>query len=63
MKKESEIKRRIRLTRILEGQIKVPFLKGRPDRETVISQDDIIDLRIVLNTYSSYQWDDFIYTC
>jgi len=28
----------------------IPFLGGRPDRETVISTDDILNLQIALNT-------------
>ncbi len=31
----------------------VPKLTGRPKRETVISEDDILNLRIALNTFTS----------
>ena len=28
----------------------IPFLRGRPDRDTIISADNITDLKIILNT-------------
>jgi hypothetical protein len=31
----------------------IPFLSGRPDRTTVINNDDILNLRISLNTTNS----------
>jgi hypothetical protein len=31
----------------------IPFMGGRPDRERVIKNDDIIDLEILLNTTKS----------
>ena len=35
-------------------QCTVPFLSGRPERETVISADDILNLRIALETVESF---------
>lgn len=47
-------KRPIRLEDIMkEGYI--PFLGGRPERENIISEDDIINLRINLNITSSVE--------
>lgn len=44
---------------IIEKQAKqinfIPFLKGRPERITVISLDDICNLRIALNTSDSIE--------
>jgi hypothetical protein len=51
---------RIRLTQVLEGQ-KIPFLKGRPKRETTILPEEIIDLKIMLNTCKSIE--EFVYNC
>jgi len=31
----------------------IPWFEGRPDRETAISQDDITNLNIALNTTSN----------
>ena len=31
----------------------IPFLGGRPNRETIISRDDITNISILLNTTSS----------
>jgi hypothetical protein len=36
-------------------QDKIPFLEGRPEREYVISHDDIIDLEIILHTNDSIE--------
>jgi hypothetical protein len=38
------------ITRIMTADNKIPFLSGRPVRDTVIGQDDIINLRIALNS-------------
>ena len=37
---------------------RIPFLEGRPEREYVITHDNIIDLAILLNTTNSAE--DFI---
>jgi hypothetical protein len=39
-------------------KMSIPFLKGRPDRKGRISKDDMLNLKISLNTTSSV--DDFI---
>lgn len=57
---ETEVLRRIRLTRVLAGDKTIPFLKGRPDRGR-ISKDDVLDLKILLNTARSLE--DFLYNC
>jgi hypothetical protein len=36
----------------------IPFLTGRPDREKVIAADDLLDLRINLNTSTTVE--DFL---
>lgn len=52
-----------------EGQVKelarhkrfhIPLFDGRPNRETVINQDDIINLKIALNTLS---FKEFLERC
>lgn len=58
---EKEILRRIHLTRVLAGNVKIPFKKGRPTDRGFIRDEDIIDLKILLNTSKSY--DDFLYQC
>ncbi len=30
--------------------VRIPFLGGRPDRESAIGHEDIVDLEIILNT-------------
>ena len=47
-------KRTIRLEKILKPDY-IPFLGGRPGRTTVISKDEILDLRILLNTTGSVE--------
>lgn len=59
-KNDTEILRRIKLTRVLAGDVKIPFKEGRPERG-VIRNEDIIDLKILLNTAKSI--DKFIYNC
>jgi len=47
-------KRQVKLENIMkEGYI--PFLSGRPDRNTVIGSDDVLNLRIALNTTGSVE--------
>jgi hypothetical protein len=50
--KKTHLKKRISI------EERIPFLEGRPERECVISHDDIIDLAILLNTTDSVE--DFI---
>ena len=42
-------KRSVRLEEVMKPDY-IPFMGGRPDRGTVISADDILDLVILLNT-------------
>lgn len=53
-------KRHIRLEEIMKPDY-IPFLGGRPERLTVIRTDDIVDLKINLNTTDSVE--EFIITC
>jgi len=50
-------KRSIKLEDILKHDY-IPFLSGRPERETVIGNDDLMNLEIVLNTVNTV--DDVI---
>jgi len=50
-------KRSIKLEDILKPDY-IPFLSGRPERETVIGNDDLMNLEIVLNTVNTV--DDVI---
>lgn len=59
-KNDTEILRRIQLTRVLAGDVKIPFKKGRPKRPMSIGKEDIIDLKILLNTTTL---EEFIYNC
>jgi hypothetical protein len=45
-------KRSIKLEDILKPDY-IPFLSGRPERETVIGNDDLMNLEIVLNTVNT----------
>jgi hypothetical protein len=49
--------RRIKLEKI-ENPDYIPFLEGRPEREKVIRNEDILDLRIAMNTSKSLE--DFL---
>jgi hypothetical protein len=42
-------KRSIKLDEILKSDY-IPFLGGRPERDEVISHDDVLNLSIALNT-------------
>lgn len=33
----------------------IPFLEGRPERDTIINKEDILNLKIALNTAKSLQ--------
>lgn len=53
MKKPNIIdKRFVRLEEVTKPDY-IPFLGGRPARETVISKDDVLNLSILLNTTRS----------
>jgi hypothetical protein len=47
-------KRSIKLEDILKPDY-IPFLSGRPERETVINADDLMNLEIVMNTTNSVE--------
>jgi hypothetical protein len=47
-------KRQIRLEEVMKPDY-IPFLGGRPDRVTIISPDDIMNLKINLNTIQSVE--------
>ncbi|MBF0433128.1 MAG: hypothetical protein HQK83_17750 [Fibrobacteria bacterium] len=49
MKPRIEDKRRVKLTEILSDNY-IPFMEGRPERRTMISKHDILDLKILLHT-------------
>ena len=50
-------KRNIKLEDMMKNDY-IPFLAGRPKRETVIGRDDEANLAIALNTSSSFE--DFL---
>ena len=43
-------KRQVKLEDIMRSDY-IPFLEGRPDRDTVIGKDDLSNLKITLNLY------------
>jgi hypothetical protein len=45
-------KRSIKLEDVMKKDY-IPFLGGRPERQTIIGKDDILNLEITLNTCSS----------
>ena len=53
-KKRVVDKKHARLEEVMNGDY-IPFLGGRPKRTTVISVDDILNLRILLNTTKSVE--------
>jgi hypothetical protein len=53
-------KRQIRLEEVMKPDY-IPFLGGRPERLTVIRADDIVNLKINLNTTESVE--EFIIKC
>jgi hypothetical protein len=54
MKPKINDSRRFKLEKVLrKGEI--PFLSGRPQRREVINQNDILNLRIALNTEESLE--------
>lgn len=55
MKKPTIIdKRVVHLEKILKADY-IPFLGGRPDRVKVITHDDQLNLRILLNTVTTFE--------
>jgi hypothetical protein len=56
MKKPNRVsdRRSVKLENILSENY-IPFLEGRPNRDTVISSDDILNLKIALNQSSSFK--------
>lgn len=58
-KKKVIDKRSIRLENVLKSDY-IPFLSGRPDRDSEIGKDDLMNLEIALNTTKSV--DDFLKT-
>jgi hypothetical protein len=48
-KKHVVDKRSIKLEDVLKPDY-IPFLSGRPERETVIGKEDLMNLEIMLNT-------------
>jgi hypothetical protein len=53
-------KRQIRLEEVMKPDY-IPFLGGRPERAMVIRADDIVNLKINLNTTESVE--EFIIKC
>jgi hypothetical protein len=54
MKKNVFDKRFVRLDEVGRADF-IPFLGGRPERDTIISEDDIMNLVISLNTAKSME--------
>lgn len=50
-------KRKVRLEQIMRDGF-IPFLEGRPRRDSIINRDDLVNLRINLNVTKSI--DDFL---
>jgi hypothetical protein len=50
-------KRTIKLEDLLKPDY-IPFLSGRPERETIINEDDLMNLEIMMNTTNSVE--DFV---
>ncbi len=50
-------KRQVKLEDIMKEDY-IPFLEGRPHRESVITWDDVADLKIALNTIATF--DEFL---
>jgi hypothetical protein len=59
-KKRIVDKRQIRLEEVMKPDY-IPFLGGRPERLTVIRTDDIVNLKIILNTAESVE--EFLRAC
>ena len=53
-KKKVKDKRSIKLENVLKPDY-IPFLSGRPERETVIGKEDLMNLEIVLNTTNTVE--------
>ena len=56
MKKQSRVhdRRTVKLEKVLSENY-IPFLEGRPNRDTVISSDDVLNLKIALNQSSTFK--------
>jgi hypothetical protein len=52
-------KRSIKLENVLKPDY-IPFLSGRPDRESAIGKDDLMNLEIMIHTTNTVE--DFIKT-
>jgi hypothetical protein len=46
--------RRIKLEEVSKKEY-IPFLEGRPKRSTVIQSDDLLNLKILLNTSRTFE--------
>ena len=57
MKPKTHDKRRFSLNKVLSEEY-IPFLEGRPKRETIIGNNDLTNLKIALNTFKSLE--DFL---
>ncbi len=53
-KKKVKDKRSIKLENVLRADY-IPFLSGRPERDTVIGNEDLMNLEILLNTTNTVE--------
>jgi hypothetical protein len=53
-KKKVKDKRSIKLENVLRADY-IPFLSGRPERDTVIGNEDLMNLEILLNTKNTVE--------
>lgn len=60
MEKQNLLENQLNMNEKNSKKTSIPFLGGRPDRITIISQDEIINLKINLNVSKSV--DEFIQT-
>lgn len=58
MEKRNVLENRPKDLNKVEDKTSIPFLGGRPNRDTIISEDEIIDLRINLNISTTV--DEFL---
>lgn len=56
--KQGEIMKRIQTVRALKGET-IAFLTGRPKRYKPIQKEDLVNLKIALNTAKSF--DEFLF--
>jgi hypothetical protein len=45
----------IKLNFFQEKQNTIPLFEGRPQRQTIITNDDLLNLKIILETSESYE--------